>query len=394
MTQLDIPAAIKAIERQGFDAWFQQELVKAFYSARQNKLKTHDEHHFELHWMENLVRLQRTIEEYAYEPSPSVSFVIFDPMVREIFAAPFIDRVVHHFLYNMQYGWWDRRFIYDSYSCREGKGTLFGVQRAQKLMQRGTNNYHDPAYIVKLDIRGYFMSLPRAKIYARVKWGLDRQFAGFLNNPHAFRLYKTCDYLWRQTLMDDPIKKARKRGPLTNWSPDILPPAKSLYTQPPGYGIVIGNLTSQLVSNIYLDQLDRFITMKLGYKYYGRYVDDFFFIVKKSDLPQAKQDVKRIELYLRDELHLTLHPKKRYIQPVEHGMQFLGARIYPHALCPSDRLKTHFNAASDLVASGQKKLDTVISYLGIMKHLDADKYLKHLFDSRGWDYRPSDWKHR
>ncbi|MBQ9017559.1 RNA-directed DNA polymerase [Candidatus Saccharibacteria bacterium] len=288
----------------------------------------------------------------------------------------------------MQYGWWDRRFIYDSYSCRKDKGTLFGIQRAQRMMQQVTDNFTRDAYIVKLDISGYFMSLPRTGLYERVKWGLDRQFADYKSDPYLYHLYLTCDYLWRQIIFDDPVKKSWKRGDPRNWDPSILPPKKSLYQQPPGRGIVIGNLTSQLMSNIYLDQLDRFVTYDLGYKYYGRYVDDFFYMVPPEQYRKAKQDVAVIERYLKDHLQMTLHPKKRYCGKVSQGIQFLGARVYPHCLYPSDRLQAHLHQACEDLAAGRKDLDTIVSYLGIMKHLNADKFIKEVFDKYGWDYHP------
>lgn len=250
---------IGEIEKRGFKIWLLLALTRAYIKARKGKLGTFDEHVFELHWMQNLVYLRDSIVERTYEPGASVAFVIFDPMVREIFAAPFRDRIVHHFLYEMQAGWWDRRFIKNSYSCREGKGTLYGIKQAQRMMWQVTRNGTRKARVVKLDIKGYFMHLQRQKLYDRVKWGLDRQFADAMDNEYGRKLYYVCDFLWRQVLFDDPIEKAWRRGPSDNWNPNILPPEKSLYRQPYGQGIVIGNLTSQLVSNIFLDQLDRFI---------------------------------------------------------------------------------------------------------------------------------------
>ena len=141
MEPIDPENKVDKIYRDGLRQWLLEELTAAFTEARKGKIKTCDEHSFELHWLRNLVNLRDSILEYRYEPSASVSFVIFDPMVREIFAAPFRDRVVHHFLYNMQAGWWDRRFLYDSYSCRVGKGTLFVLfgngKKMEKLLQSG-----------------------------------------------------------------------------------------------------------------------------------------------------------------------------------------------------------------------------------------------------------------
>lgn len=387
MQPVDLDVIISKMKADGLRQWLTDALTEAFIAARQGKIKTHDEHKFEQNWIENIISLRDSILEYRYEPGSSVSFVIFDPMVREIFAAPFRDRVVHHFLYNMQAGWWDRRFIYDSYSCRVGKGTLFGVQRAQKFMQKVTDNYNKKAYIVKLDVRGYFMSLPREKLYERVKWGLKEQFKDVMNDRMGYQIYKICDFLWRKVLFDDPASKAWRRGPKSNWDPNILPVEKSLFMQPPGQGIVIGNLTSQLVSNIYLDQLDRYIFYDLGYKNYGRYVDDFFIMVPEEEYEKLKMDIPKIEYFLNTELKLTLHKKKRYYQEVKKGMGFLGARVYPHCLYPSDRLQKKFRRAAKELAYGYRDTESVVSYLGIMLHLDSKKIEKEIFEKYGWRSR-------
>lgn len=384
MEPLDIPKTARAIEQLGMRQWMIQEFTRAFREARKHKLKTHNEHHYEMNWQANILRLVDAVLEQYYRPSGSISFVIFDPMIREIFAAPFVDRIVHHFLNNMNGGWWDRRFIADSYSCRVGKGTLYGVKRIRKMMSQATKGFTKPAYIVKMDIRGYFMSLPREQLYARVKWGLERQFCPYFYSSAIYQLYHICCFLWRQILFDDPISKSRRRGPFFHW--DVLPPEKSLYTRPQGRGIVIGNLTSQLVSNIYLDQLDHYIKYELGYKYYGRYVDDFIIIVPSEDYAKVKHDIKKIETFLRDELLLTLHPKKRYIQPVNKGVSFLGTRIYPNCYYPSNRLQKKFKAALYNTKTGKAQPETIISYFGFYQHYTADKYVEKLFKKYDLDY--------
>ena len=337
-----------------------------------------------MNWISNLENLLDAILEERYEPGASIAFVIFDPNVREIFAAGFRDRVVHHFLYNMQAGWWDAEFIDDSYSCRKGKGTLYGIRRAQRYMRIATDNYTRKAYVVKLDIQGYFMSLPREKIYRRVRWGLERQFASVMDDEMGRKLFRICDYLWREVIFDDPVRKAKKRGPIKNWNPQVLPYYKSLFAQPYGKGIVIGNLTSQLVSNMYLDLLDKYITEELRYEWYGRYVDDFYIMVEEERYLQLKADVKKIEKFLLDELELVLHPRKRYYQSVYKGMSFLGARVYPRCIYPSDRLQRNFCRAIDGVVYGYKDVESIVSYLGIMMHMDARKFVVAAGDRVGW----------
>lgn len=383
----NLPKIIKQIEEQSLRTWLISSLTQAFKEARKHKLKTFNEHAFEVNWNDNIIKLADAIIEQIYKPSSSITFIVFDPMIREIFAAPFIDRVVHHLLYELQGGWWDHRFIEDSYSCREGKGTLYGVLRTWQMMRAATKGFTEEAFIIKLDIKGFFMSMPRKELFRIVKKGLKKQFAPYFGKSSAaFQLYRMCCFLWYQILMDNPIIHAHRRGKLSNWQ--YLPPEKSLYCQPPDVGIVIGNLTSQLVSNIYLNRLDRYIKYDLKYRYYGRYVDDFFIIVPKSQYAQAKRDVKKIEKFLKEKLYLTLHPKKRYYQSVYKGVQFLGVRIYPHCLYPSNRLQKKFNHTMHRLYIGDEslKLETIISYFGQLKHLHGDKYVHRVFAKYELDY--------
>lgn len=361
-----------------FENWLMTELYYAYCQARKGKRNTMDEHIFEINAFENLKNLKDNIMERRYEPSRGIAFVTRKPVIREIFAAPFRDRVVHHLLYNIVAEWWDRRFIYDSYSCREGKGTWFGVYRAARHMRAASDNYTKETYVIKLDIQGYFMSLPREKLFERVVWGLNRQF------PERGRVYSLAKYLWRRVIFDEPTVGVIKKGSAKDW--EDLPRSKSLFCQPPGKGIVIGNLSSQLLSNIYLDQLDRFITMTLGYKHYGRYVDDFYFFVNKDDYDRALADIRRIERYLRDELELTLHPKKRYVQNINRGMAFLGTVIYPHRIIPGKRVVKNFRQSVRAVSAGEKEIESAISYLGFMKNLQGKKISSEIFTEIGWDY--------
>ena len=375
MQPVDLREIVREMNEKGLRQWLLIELEKSFRDAKKGKLGTTDENSFEVCWMANLVHLCDTILDRTYQPGEGIAFVIFDPMVREIFAAPFRDRVVHHFLYNMCMGWWDRRLIHNTFSCRVGKGTLAANKTAQRHMLKATRNCTRHAIVVKCDIKGYFMSLPREKLVKRVIWGLERQFKDVMDEPMGRKLFEICKFLWEMILLDDPIEKAVKRGPLSNWDPKVLPPSKSLYCQPFGYGIVIGNVTSQMVSNIYLDLLDRFITIELGYKCYGRYVDDFYIMVPSSEWPRLREDLKRIREFLSEELELTLHPKKMYVQDVYKGFTFAGARVTPHCRMPSNRVQRHFEAALKRLAQGEGNIEGVISYIGLMRHMDSWKYV-------------------
>ena len=354
------------------------ELYVAYLEARANgKRKTHDEQQFEVDEMLNIKKLCRRLITKTYKPSRGIAHVIHRPVIREIFAAPFVDRVVHHWIYDKIYKWWDRRFIYDAYSCREEKGTLMGIKRLDKMIRRASLNYTKPVWVVKMDIQGYFMSLDRKKLYDRVMWGLKKQYEG-KENTSEFEILRHAIY---EIIFDDPVEGVRRRGWPKRWAK--LPKNKSLFFQPEGFGIVIGNLTSQLFSNIYLDQLDRYIKFTLGYKYYGRYVDDFYIIVDEKQLRRLSKDVYAIREFLK-RLGLTLHPKKFYIQRVERGTQFLGGVVYPGHIQPSERIKRNYRRTLKTYARGKKPVDSMVSYAGHVVHLSHKEFERKIFEEVGW----------
>lgn len=360
-----------------FSEWLLHQLEIAYLDARKGKRRSRDEYRFEAYLLENLVTLRDDILHKRYTPSRGIAFVTTKPVLREIFAAPFRDRVVHHFLYNMVAEWWDRKFIYDSYSCRKGKGTLLGIKRLQHHIASVSRNYTRRAYVIKLDIQGYFMSLPRKALYDLVREGAKEQFK---DRPDLGGLIT---YIWEKIIFDDPVKGVKRRPPLSRW--DRLPKNKSLFCQPPGKGIVIGNLSSQLLSNIYLNQLDKFVQYGLGYKHYGRYVDDFYIVVTEEEFPQAKKDITKIREFLCG-IDLTLHPKKHYIQEVQKGVEFLGVVIYPYHVVMGKRFKRNFYQAAAEVGMGQREIDSVVSYLGHSTHFSSKALVKRVFDRMGWDY--------
>ena len=369
---------VRGATREAVREWLFSELIIAYREARKHKLHTEDEQKFEMHAAVNLVQLTDDILNRRYHPSRGIAFITHRPVIREIFAAPFRDRVIHHFLFNASAEWWDRRFSPDSYSCRKGKGTLYGIERLQHHIQAMSENYKyvNDMMVAKLDIQGYFMSLPRKKLYQRVKWGLDRQF------PEDVEGKKIIEFLWKEVIFDDPTKGVTRRDSIKAW--DDLPDSKSLFCQPPGQGVVIGNLSSQLLSNIYLDMLDRFVTQELGYERYGRYVDDFYIIVRKKDYQQLLRDIEAIREFLKNVLGLTLHPKKLYIQPVMHGVPFLGVVVRPGWTLPGERIKKNFRKAVRRYMMGYGEDATITSYMGHMDHMNSKKFIERVFREVGW----------
>lgn len=249
--------------------------------------------------------------------------------------------------------------------------------------------------MAKLDIQSYFMSLKHELLYSRVLWGLERQFFDDHDKDRISdircakkdrqQLFELLVFLWRQIIFDRPMENVATRGPKSDW--EKLPKNKSLFYQPPGQGIVIGNLTSQLLSNIYLDQLDRFVTYELGYRHYGRYVDDFYILVPETKKEQLLRDIVVIEKYLYQELNLILHPNKRYCQNTNKGIPFVGAIVYPGKITMGKRAKKRFwNAAYQLATNGEGEIAGLTSRMGCYQHINSQSFFMRVFERLGWDY--------
>lgn len=356
------------------------ELYVAELLARKGgKRKTMDTHGFEVDLFENLIRLRDALWDGNYYPSRGTVHVVFDPVQREIFAAPYVDRILHHWVTSTIMKWQDCRLSHDAYSCRKDKGLLMGVKRLQHHILSVSHNMTRPAYVIQLDISGFFMHINRQVLYDRVMAGVDRQF------PPGARGKRYLILKWAvgQVIFDDPTSGVRLQGSYRDWMG--LPEDKSLMLQPPGRGMVIGNYTSQAFSNIYLDPLNRFITMDLGWRHSGQYVDDIYYVVTAEELPRAKRDIKAIQKFLAG-YGLSLNRKKIKITEVHKGIKFLGTVIKGHKIFPGPRVVRNFYKAAYLVSAGQKDPEVITSYLGMMSHFDAGKIIKKVFASVGWDY--------
>lgn len=345
------------------------------------KRKTYDTHMFEVNLFENLTRLRDALWEESYVPSRGTAHVIFKPVQREIFAAPYVDRVVHHYITNSIDPWWDHRLIDDSYSCRVGRGTSYGIARLKHHILSVSQNMTMDTYVVKLDITGYFMHINRKIMYDRVKWGLDRQFDAMPCGRD--KRYKILRHAIEAIIFDDPVEGVKIQGSYEDWRG--LPEDKSLFCQPPDQGMVIGNLTSQDFSNIYLDKLDRFIKYDLGWKHYGRYVDDFYGVFTKEELVRAKRDIKAIEYFLNGMGHSLNHKKTRII-PAWQGVPFLGMVVKGHAVLPGNRISKNFMDSAYKLVNGYDKIESIISYLGMLSHYDAGRKAEKIFAKVGWRY--------
>ena len=344
------------------------DLFQAYFDARNNKRNTINSLAYEKSFEASTFTLCDEILERRYQPSPSICFIVDKPVKREIFAASFRDRIVHHFIYNYISPLFEKTFINDSYSCRSGKGTHYGIQRIDEFIRSCSENYQRDCYILKLDIKGYFMAMNRKLLFKKIKSEL------FDNGKINFDLPLVL-YLLEKTIFNDPAKNCVIKVKKDDWCG--LPKNKSLYYAHANCGFPIGNLTSQLFGNIYLNEFDHFVKRDLRIRYYGRYVDDF--VLVHQDKEYLKSLIPKMKEYLRDHLQLELHPNKIYLQHYSKGVKYLGAVIKPYRIYIANRTKGNFFEAIEnqnqiardhkpTMEEQKKFLNSMNSYLGIMKH--------------------------
>lgn len=344
-----------------------KEIKKAYFKARKHKKWKTNTLQFSLE-KNNFKNLASEIKKKNYQIKPSLCFISFLPIKREIFAGDFRDRVIHHYLFDLLSPLYDKLFINDCYSCREKKGTGYGIKRVKYFLKSATKNNSETAYILKLDISGYFMNIQRKKLFEINKKLIKKYF----KNPE---LANNLLYLLKKVIFNNPIKNCKLRGKTSDWQG--LPKNKSLFYMPDGKGLPIGNLTSQLFGNLYLNDFDHFVKEKLKCHYYGRYVDDI--VIIHQDKNFLKNIIPLIQEYLAKNLCLKLHPKKIYLQEASHGLKFLGVIIKPNRIYIGKRVKNGFYQKIQAAAKGNLKNPAFFnSYLGMMKKYNTYRLRKKI----------------
>ena len=311
-----------------------ENVYRAYRRCRRHKRHTVNAMRFEQNLEENLVSLHEELTTGAYQPGRSVAFLVEKPKRREIFAADFRDRVVHHVLVGYLEPRWERRFIHDSYACRQGKGTHKGVDRLQSFTRKVTANGTRQAWYLQLDVRGFFNSIVRDTLYQRL--------AAKERDPAVLWLIRTL-------LFYEPAENCiMRRACRTDF--EQLPAHKTLFKAAPHCGLPIGNLTSQFFANVYLDALDQFVKHHLKARYYLRYCDDL--VLLSADRAILEGWEAEIGAFLSHELRLTLNDRRR-LRPVSDGIDFLGYIVRPDYLLVRRRV---VGACYERLARAEKAL--------------------------------------
>ena len=308
----------------------------------------------------------------------------------------FRDRIVHHLYFRYTHQLFERTFIADSYSCIQGRGTHYGINRLRQHIREASLNWTEPCYAMNLDIRGYFMHIDRVRLLkiataslikmSRHRVGMTDDVptpSGVLLTPQTtwadIRDFSFLLWLTEKIVMLDPMEHCEIVGDLSDW--DDIDHAKCMRFAEPGTALPIGNLTSQLFSNVYLNPFDQMIVRQLLCRHYGRYVDDSTMI--DPDREWLLAQVPLIREFLADELVLQLHMGKLHVREVSHGVEFLGAFLKPYRDYVSRRTLERVEKKiieMDLQDS-EKVSRTVNSYLGIMSHSASYHVRQQLFDN-------------
>ncbi len=363
-----------------------RDLFVAYKDARKHKRGRKYQLEFEFNLEENLVLLRDELIMGRYKPRSSACFIIHEPKMREIFAADFRDRIVHHLFYNYTHVLFERTFIFDSYSCIKGRGTHLGIERLRHHIRSVSAGYSKPCYILKLDIKGYFMNIDRMRLLSICRNTFCRMKRRMSNKPglmwNEILDFDFVDYLLETIICSDPVENCIVQGSSVEWNK--LPYDKSLFTAEKGCGLPIGNLSSQLFSNVYLNLFDQFVKRVLGCKHYGRYVDDAYIVSDSCE--RLKSMIPKIDGFLKENLGLSLHPDKVRIYDAYQGIAFLGAYLKPFRSYVSSATlrRIKLNMRMYRFFSVKRLASALNSSLGVMSHYDSFCLRRVLLGKQAW----------
>ena len=315
-----------------------ENLLDAWKEFVRGKRDRKDVQEFAFDFMENIIALHHDLIAKMYRHSPYEAFDIADPKPRNIHKASVRDRVLHRALYRMLYPFFDRTFIADSYSCRQGKGTHKAIEQFRNFSYRVSERQTKTVWVLQCDIRKFFASIDQ-RILLRIveEYIADQDIIALIS--------------------------------------EIL---GSFYTREKWIGLPLGNLTSQLFVNIYMNTFDQFVKHKLKAHYYIRYADDF--VVLSSDQEWLQGLLPMMQEFLSSHLRLVMHPNKIFLRTVASGVDFLG---WVHFLDHRVLRTTTKRRMMRRIVEHRDNNSVLQSYLGLLQHGNA-KILKRTVESRSY----------
>ena len=311
-----------------------ENLLEAWKEFLRGKRKKKDVQKFSFRLMDNIFTLHADLINHTYQHGSYQAFNINDPKPRNIHKASVRDRLFHHAIYRKLYPFFDKTFISDSYSCRIGKGTHKALNRFRKFAYKIGKNNTKTCWVLKCDIRKFFANIDH-KILTEIleKYIVDKNI------------------LW---LLKEVIE--------------------SFNSAKIGIGLPLGNLTSQLFVNIYMNEFDQFAKHKLKAKFYIRYADDFVFFSEKRESMETL--IKPISGFLENELKLEIHPNKIFIKTLASGVDFLGWVHFPdHRVLRTTTKRRMLRKIKE-----NPTPETSNSYLGLLKYGNTHKLTESILD--------------
>ena len=313
-----------------------ENLLGSWQKFLQGKRKRKDVMIFSVNLLDNILDLHYDLVNKSYRHGPYFAFKINDPKPRDIHKATVRDRLLHHAIYRILYPYFDRKFIFDSYSCRNQKGVHRAINRLKAYSRIVSKNYTKTVYVLKCDIRKFFASIDH------------------------------------KILLD--IFKKRVSDENTIWLLNEV--IKSFYTKNmPGKGLPLGNLTSQLFVNAYMNEFDQFIKRDLKIKYYIRYADDF--VVLHENKECLEKFLSKMVYFLKRKLRLSMNPDKVFIKTLASGIDFLGwVQFFYYRVLRTSTKKRMLKKIKN-----NPKGKSFVSYLGLLSHGNTYKILQKLKNS-------------
>ena len=326
-----------------------EEVFIAYLDCLKRKKNKKSAIEFQLNLASNIRKLRDDLNNGTYQIGPSRVFVVTNPQPREVWAAEFRDRIVHHLIYNRIGARIEAKFSQGSCACIPGRGTLYGSNRLEKIICANSNNWSEKLYYLKMDISNFFVSIQ--------KQILDDLITKEIDDPWLLNLF-------RQVIWHDPTQNYILSGNASLLK--LVPKHKSLFHTLYFFGLAIGNLSSQFLANILMDCLDKFVENIIVPLGYVRYVDDFILIDKDLNKLRAARD--EITEYLWANLQLTPNPTKTVLNEVCNGVSFVGRIVKPWHTVPRAQLTQNVMRK---IKNGESTVESINSTLGLLRQSKA-----------------------
>ncbi len=342
-----------------------EKLFRAYKQCLKHKKNTANALKFEIDREKNLSKLLYELQTGKYRISRHICFVVTRPAPREIFAADFRDRIVHHLLCNELQQIFERQFSNNSYANRKNFGTHKAVKKLQWNVSRGGVD-GKTLYYLKMDIKNFFRSIDKNILWRLVKNKIEIE-------DRSMSWKNEVSWLARMIIFHNPTDNYIFKGKIA--TKKLIPTEKSLLYGDRSKGLPIGNLTSQFFANVYMNELDWFVLNNLWTDRYFRYVDDFILLDENKE--KIKLCAKQISVFCHNSLSLKICPTKTVLRDVCQGVDFLGYFVKPtHTIIRQKVIKRFKIKFSKIIDSetgfvDTRNLPTIKSYFGHFSHASS-----------------------